>query len=55
MAPEGLDFDSVETIRAQLLLVYMDAADEHDKMPPAGGPSPEKRTLLGEWLACGAP
>jgi hypothetical protein len=31
------------------------AADQNATMPPAGAPGEDERTLLGEWLACGAP
>lgn len=55
MAPPEYDFDSLDAIRASMLMVYINAADEHDDMPPAGGPSAEERELLGDWLACGAP
>ena len=54
-APPELDFDSIDAIRTNLLLAYIVAADEHEMMPPSGGPSAEERVLLGDWLACGAP
>lgn len=55
MAPAEYDFDSLDAIRSSVLMVYLNAADEHEDMPPAGGPSAEERELLGDWLACGAP
>ncbi|HWB78925.1 MAG TPA: hypothetical protein VG755_28380 [Nannocystaceae bacterium] len=55
LAPPEWDFDSLDAIRASVLMVYLNAADEHEDMPPAGGPSAEERALLGDWLACGAP
>jgi hypothetical protein len=55
MAPSEYNFDSIDVIRTNLLHAYSTAADDHDDMPPAGGPSPEDRERLGEWLACGAP
>lgn len=55
MAPPEYDFDSLDAIRSSVLMVYLNAADAHEDMPPAGGPSAEERELLGDWLACGAP
>ena len=54
-APEGIDFETLDKVRAQAASIYLRAADEYDLMPPVGGPSSEARELLGEWLACGAP
>jgi hypothetical protein len=54
-APESVRFDRVEDVRDHLELVYLNAADDNDAMPPIGGPGLAERTLLGEWLACGAP
>ena len=54
-APEGVDFETLDKVRAQAESIYLRAADEYDLMPPIGGPSIEARELLGEWLACGAP
>jgi cytochrome c5 len=54
-APEGVDFETLDKIREHMDFIYMDAADGYTKMPPAGGPHPEDRMRLGEWLACGAP
>ena len=54
-APAGVDFETLDDIRASADLIYLRAADGYAIMPPVGGPSPETRVLLGEWLACGAP
>jgi cytochrome c5 len=54
-APAGVDFETLDGIRARADLIYLRAADGYALMPPVGGPSGETRVLLGEWLACGAP
>lgn len=53
-APLGIDFDSLEAIRGHRALI-VERAVNRAEMPPAGGPSPQERELLAEWLACGAP
>jgi len=53
-APLGVDFDTLDLIRMQAERIYVRAADE-DTMPPGGGPHPDDRRLLAEWLLCGAP
>jgi hypothetical protein len=54
-APLGVDFETAEQVREHMERIYARAADSNTTMPPGGGPDPEARTLLGEWLACGAP
>jgi hypothetical protein len=54
-APPGVDFDGRGKVRDHAERIYARAADGYATMPPAGGPSPEARVLLGEWLACGMP
>lgn len=54
-APPGIDFDTLDGIRARADRIYARAADDHTTMPPAGGPSAEQRRMLGDWLACGTP
>ncbi|RMG20765.1 MAG: hypothetical protein D6729_02090 [Deltaproteobacteria bacterium] len=54
-APPEINLETQRGVRALAPLVWSVAADGHDRMPPAGGPSEEARRLLGEWLACGAP
>jgi uncharacterized membrane protein len=54
-APDGIDFDTLEGIRASAARIWARAADANATMPPAGGPEAEERELLGEWLACGMP
>ena len=54
-APPGVDFETLDDIRARADAIYQRAADAYSIMPPVGGPSDETRVLLGEWLACGAP
>ncbi|MEZ4383108.1 MAG: hypothetical protein R3A79_17405 [Nannocystaceae bacterium] len=54
-ATSGVDFDTVDLIRAQADRIWARSGDQNDTMPPAGPPSVDERALLGEWLACGAP
>lgn len=59
-APAGLDFDTVEGIRAAADRIDRVAASGPDAtnpdMPPGNPrPSAAERARLGEWLACGAP
>jgi hypothetical protein len=54
-APETVNFETLDKVRAEAPLIYLRAADAYRSMPPVGGPSGEERALLGEWLACGAP
>ncbi|MEO0321315.1 MAG: hypothetical protein AAF447_00020 [Myxococcota bacterium] len=51
-APEGVNFDEQTGVLNRLELIYNRAADDNDSMPPGGGPSPDERLLLGEWIAC---
>jgi hypothetical protein len=53
-APVGTNLDSLEDIRKHRELILTRAVHRAD-MPPAGGPSPQERALLEEWLGCGAP
>lgn len=54
-APPGIDFETLDGVRAHADLIYLRAADGNAMMPPVGGPAEEARVLLGEWLACDAP
>lgn len=54
-APDGVDFDTKAAARAWRERIWLRAGDANDTMPPAGGPGPEERERLAEWLACGAP
>lgn len=51
----GVDFDTIELIRAQADRIWIRSGDQNVTMPPVGGPDAFDRELLGEWLACGAP
>jgi hypothetical protein len=53
-APVGVDFDSLADVRQWAPRIWARAADQNATMPPVGAPGFEERTLLGEWLACGA-
>jgi hypothetical protein len=52
-APMDVNFNTLTQVEAHADAIYREAADGYRYMPPAGGPSPEARALLGEWLACG--
>lgn len=54
-APPDVNLDTAGGVRRNLERVWLRAADGNTTMPPLGGPSPEERERLGEWLACGAP
>jgi hypothetical protein len=54
-APLDAVFDDLDQVRSQAAAIWGQAGDDRISMPPAGGPTPEERRLLGEWLACGAP
>lgn len=54
-APMGVDFDTVEDVRAWADRIWARAGDHNATMPPVGGPDAVDRELLGEWLACGSP
>ena len=53
-APLGVDFDTLEGIRAW----SAESASrilEHGDMPPGGGMTATEKETLGAWLSCGAP
>jgi len=54
-APASVNFDTLTDVRDFSDRIAARAASFNPTMPPAGGPSEEERTLLAEWLACGAP
>jgi uncharacterized membrane protein len=60
-APVGFDFDTLAGIRLHAVHIDAAAAAGPDNpagpwlMPPAGGVAVADRSLLGQWLACGAP
>ena len=53
-APADINFDNRSEVRRWSLQIRL-TAGEGSSMPPAGGPSPEDRQMLVEWLGCGAP
>ncbi|MCA9637166.1 MAG: hypothetical protein KC420_14160, partial [Myxococcales bacterium] len=55
MAPLGVDFETLDKIRAQADRIWARSGDQNATMPPAGAPADDERAMLGEWLACGAP
>jgi hypothetical protein len=54
MAPLGMDFDTLEGVRAHADRIKI-RATELKNMPPLGGPSDEERALLAEWIDCDLP
>lgn len=53
-APLGVDFDDLDRVRAFSTPIEARAASTAPNMPPASGPSEDERTLLAEWISCGA-
>jgi len=53
-APRSVNLARLDDVRANMDLVWAEAADHNTTMPPVGGPTAHERALLGEWLACSA-
>jgi uncharacterized membrane protein len=53
-APSGVNFNTVEDARDHAARIAV-RAGPGGTMPPVGGPSPDERMLLVEWIGCGAP
>ena len=53
-APLSVNFDTLAELRAQAERIR-ELAGTTARMPPRGGPSPEERELLVEWIDCGMP
>ncbi len=53
-APVGVDFDTLADVQHWKERIAIRATGPMPTMPPAGGPSEEERTLLAEWVGCGA-
>jgi uncharacterized membrane protein len=53
-APMDVNFDDEVDVRTWAPRIAARAATYTPTMPPAGGPSEEERTLLAEWITCGA-
>ncbi|HEU4537897.1 MAG TPA: hypothetical protein VFS00_27445, partial [Polyangiaceae bacterium] len=54
-APVGIDFDTLDKVRAQGARIVARSTGAGASMPPVGGPPEAERQRLAEWLACGAP
>lgn len=54
-APLGIDFDTIDKVRAHSARISARGAGDAPSMPPSGGPPEADRQKLAEWLACGAP
>lgn len=52
-APGDVNFDTIDEIRAQAPAI--ERVITAGTMPPAGGPSDDERTMMMQWLRCGAP
>ena len=53
-APLSVNFDSLVEVRTHAARIR-ELAGATAQMPPRGGPSPEERDLLVEWIDCGTP
>ncbi len=53
LAPSDVNFDTLPEIRAQWLAIVQTTTDLQT-MPPEGGPSQDERTMLADWMRCGA-
>jgi uncharacterized membrane protein len=54
LAPNNINFDTLDDVHAWADRISI-TAGHGTSMPPAGGPSSDERTMLDEWLGCGAP
>ena len=54
MAPKEANFDTLDEVRTWSDGIVSKAGGDPATMPPAGGPSDDERTLLAEWITCGA-
>jgi hypothetical protein len=54
-APAGLDFDTLEGVRASLALVESASLGDAPRMPASVLTPAAEREAFGRWLACGAP
>lgn len=54
-APEGLNLDTLDAVRAHQAAVVSAALGDSPRMPPAGGVPAAEREAMAAWLACGAP
>ncbi len=53
-APVEANFDTLVEVHAWGDGIVSRAGADPATMPPAGGPSDDERTLLVEWMGCGA-
>lgn len=51
-APEGVNFDTYDDVKAHARLIQAFAIGDDPPMPPGGGPSTEEKLKLSEWLTC---
>jgi mono/diheme cytochrome c family protein len=47
-------FETQAQIQAEIDDIYERAGGTNQNMPPNGGPTPDERQQLAEWLSCGA-
>lgn len=53
-APAASNFDTLAEVHTWSDGIVSLAGSDPATMPPAGGPSDDERTLLVEWMTCGA-
>lgn len=51
-APAGVDLDTYDGVLQWAYRTELRALGDNPEMPPGGGPSPEERERLEEWLQC---
>jgi hypothetical protein len=54
-APADVNFDTRDGVLMHLDRIQARAAASPPTMPPRGQPGPEERSLLADWISCGAP
>jgi hypothetical protein len=55
-APSSITFDTADQVRSHRERIFARAAADNTSMPPGPeDPPAAERSMLAEWLACGAP
>ena len=54
-APLGIDFDTLDDVRAWAVEIEEVSVGDDRTMPPAGGPTPRELADFAEWIRCDLP